>query len=60
MEFQPKRLVPWIDENKLNKKVLNYNENAVQYVIFNDIMYMEFLVQNPKAFYYFKYYFNVY
>ena len=56
MEFQPKRLVPWIDENKLNKKVLNYNENAVQYVIFNDIMYMEFLVQNPKAFYYCKHY----
>jgi hypothetical protein len=49
-------LLPWIDDNKLNKRILNYNENAVQYVIFNDIMYKRFLFQNKNAFYYCKNY----
>jgi len=53
----PYCLLSWIDPNALIDCVLNYNKNAVQYVIFNDIIYIDFLVQNPNAFYYCKHYF---
>jgi len=49
-------LLPWIDPNKLSYDLLNFNENATDYIIFNDEIVMLYFIYNPNAFHYCKSY----
>lgn len=51
-----KRLLPWIDPTKLDDRLLNFNENATNYTIFNDNIVMLYFIYNPNAFHYCKSY----
>lgn len=49
-------LLPWIEPTKLCNKLLNFNENATNYVIFNDAICMLYFIYNKNAFHYCKSY----
>jgi hypothetical protein len=49
-------LLPWIDPNKLNVSVLNFNPNAYKYIINNDLVHNTYIILNPSAFEYTKNY----
>jgi hypothetical protein len=49
-------LLPWINPEKLCNRLLNFNENATNYVIFNDEIFMLYFVYNTNAFHYCKSY----
>jgi hypothetical protein len=49
-------LLPWIDPNKLDVDLLNFNKNGTHYVIYNDKVNILYFVYNINAFDYCKTY----